>query len=198
MKDYMTGSELRQYLHISTRKMKYLMDHNFIPHENTGKSTHKYRILRSDVEAFKVRLETDKQLQAQLAGQFSSRPKKTPQPVNPIDSDTLQEFLIRRWESMPEALLIEQAAQMLGANRNSILRLGHIGQLEIVIIRGKRYCTKENLIQYLIRPEVTLRPQIGNYKEVISEFKKKQCRVRENEIRRQRRAAKREKQNQEV
>ena len=46
MKDYMTGSELRQYLHISTRKMKYLMDHNYIPHENTGKTTHKYRILR--------------------------------------------------------------------------------------------------------------------------------------------------------
>lgn len=28
--------QLRQYLHISTRKMKYLMDHNYIPHENTG------------------------------------------------------------------------------------------------------------------------------------------------------------------
>lgn len=97
---------------------------------------------------------------------------------------------------MPEALLIEQAAQMLGANRNSILRLGHIGQLEIVIIRGKRHCTKVNLIQYLIRPAVTLRPQIGNCKELLSEFRRKQSREQENEIRRQRRAAKREKQNQ--
>ena len=27
-KEFMSGSELRQYLHISTRKMKYLMDNN--------------------------------------------------------------------------------------------------------------------------------------------------------------------------
>ena len=43
-KEFMSGSELRQYLHISTRKMKYLMDNNYIPHENTGHTTHKYRV----------------------------------------------------------------------------------------------------------------------------------------------------------
>ena len=43
-KQFMSGSELRQYLHISTRKMKYLMDNNYIPHENTGHTTHKYRV----------------------------------------------------------------------------------------------------------------------------------------------------------
>ncbi len=76
---------------------------------------------------------------------------------------------------MPEALLIEQAAQMLGSNRNSILRLSHIGQLEIMIVMGKRYCTKANLIAYLIRPEVIRRPVIGSYREVLCEFQKKQC-----------------------
>lgn len=37
-KEYLSGSELRQYLHISTRRMKYLMDHDYIPHEDTGTS----------------------------------------------------------------------------------------------------------------------------------------------------------------
>ena len=194
MNEYMTGSQLRQYLHISTRKMKYLMDHNFIPHENTGKPTHKYRILRSDVEAFKLRLETDKLLQAQLAGQFSSHDPKPPKKMNPIDCEELQEYLFRRWRSMPEALTIDQAAQMIGTNRNSILRLEHVGKIEIMIVMGKRYCTKENLIAYLTRPEVILRPQIGNYKQVICEYKKRFSREKENEIRRQKRAAKRAKQ----
>ena len=197
MKDYMTGSELRQYLHISTRKMKYLMDHNYIPHENTGKTTHKYRILRSDVEAFKLRMEQDKKLQAQLAGQFSSLEPKPPKQVSSTECEALQEYLLRRWKSMPEALLIDQAAQMIGTNRNSILRLEHVGKLEIVVIMGKRYCTKGNLIAYLTRPEVILRPQIGNYKELIREYKKQQCRVRENEIRRQKRAAQRAKESEE-
>lgn len=90
MKDYMTGSELRQYPHISTRKMKYLMDYNYIPHENTGKATHKYRIRFSDVEAFKLRLETDKLLQVQLVGQFSSHGPKPPKKMNPVDCEDLR------------------------------------------------------------------------------------------------------------
>ena len=39
----MSGSELRQYLHISTRKMKYLMDNDYIPHENNGLFLTEYR-----------------------------------------------------------------------------------------------------------------------------------------------------------
>ncbi len=74
---------------------------------------------------------------------------------------------------MPEALLIEEAAQMLGTNRNSILRLNHIGQLEIMVVMGKRYCAKESLIAYLIRPAVTRRPTIGNYHDILSEFREK-------------------------
>ncbi len=175
MKDYMTGSQLRQYLHISTRKMKYLMDYNYIPHINTGKPTHKYLVKCADARAFQKRLCQDADLQAQLAGHFSSHSKGAPKPAIPINRDALQEFLLMRWRAMPEALLIEQAAQMLGSNRNSILRLSHIGQLEIMIVMGKRYCTKENLIAYLTRPEVTCKPVIGNYREVLCEFQKKQC-----------------------
>lgn len=49
-KEFMSGSELRQYLHISTMKMKYLMDHDYIPHKNTGHATHKYRVSREEAE----------------------------------------------------------------------------------------------------------------------------------------------------
>lgn len=66
MKGYMSGSELRQYLHISTRKMKYLMDHNYIPHENTGHATHKYRVLKEDAEKFKFRMDNEVGFLAEL------------------------------------------------------------------------------------------------------------------------------------
>lgn len=93
----------------------------------------------------------------------------------------------------PDALTIDQAAKLLGTSYCKLIWLNRDGDLQMVIVRGKKYFFKENIIEYLIRPEVTFRPKIGNYKEVISEFKKKQCRVRENEIRRQKRAAKRAK-----
>lgn len=58
-KNYMSGCQLCQYLHISTRKMKYLMDHNYIPHENTGHATHKYRVRTEDAVRFKARMDTE-------------------------------------------------------------------------------------------------------------------------------------------
>ena len=53
----LTGSQLRQYLHISTRKLKYLMDHNYIPHEDTGQATYRYRVRWKDAVEFKRRME---------------------------------------------------------------------------------------------------------------------------------------------
>ena len=40
----LTGAQFRQYVHISTRKLKYLMDNDIVPHNNTGQATHKYDI----------------------------------------------------------------------------------------------------------------------------------------------------------
>ena len=59
---YMTGNQLRQYLHISTRKLKFLMDNDYIPHENTGHPTHKYLVKIEDAEAFNKRQHTDKKV----------------------------------------------------------------------------------------------------------------------------------------
>ena len=72
-KEFMSGSELRQYLHISTRKMKYLMDNNYIPHENTGHTTHKYRVRTEDAVRFKARMDSEPGFLSELSGMFSNR-----------------------------------------------------------------------------------------------------------------------------
>lgn len=80
-KKYMSGSGLRQYLHISTRKMKYLMDHNYIPHENTGHATHKYRVLVEDAEKFKYKMDNEVGFLSELNGKFSNRTEWHPRPL---------------------------------------------------------------------------------------------------------------------
>lgn len=77
----MSGSELRQYLHISTRKMKYLMDNNYIPHENTGHTTHKYRVRTEDAVRFKARMDTEPGFLSEFSGMFSNRTKWHPLPM---------------------------------------------------------------------------------------------------------------------
>ncbi len=189
MKEYMSSTELMRYLHMSGRKVLYLLEHNYIPYVNTGKTTHKYQILRKDAESFKLQIEQNPFLLAHLNGNFSSREPKPPRHIAPFDYIALNEYLVELWKSAPDALTIDQAAKLLGTSWNKLLWLHRDGDLEMVIVMGKKYFFKENIIAYLTRPEVTLRPRIGNYREVISEFKKQQCRVRENEKRRQKRAA---------
>ena len=94
-KDFMSGSELRQYLHISTRKMKYLMDHDYIPHENTGRATHKYRVRREEAEKFKHRMETEDGFLAELAGKFSNRVEHRPRPV--LEPTAKNSMAFRLW-----------------------------------------------------------------------------------------------------
>ena len=84
-KPMLSGSQLRQYLHISTRKLKYLMDHNYIPHEDTGQATYRYRVRWEDAVAFKQRMDTDPSFLSELVGMFNThrpaKPKPKPEPV---------------------------------------------------------------------------------------------------------------------
>ena len=95
-KKYMSGCQLRQYLHISTRKMKYLMDHDYIPHENTGHATHKYRVLVEDAEVFKYRMENETGFLAELNGMFSNRTEWHPRPLIEVTEENCNAFRATR------------------------------------------------------------------------------------------------------
>ena len=93
--EFMSGSELRQYLHISTRKMKYLMDNNYIPHENTGHTTHKYRVRTEYAVRFKARMDTEPGFLSELSGMFSNRTEWHPLPMFEATPENCEAF--RRW-----------------------------------------------------------------------------------------------------
>ena len=119
----LTGSQLRQYLHISTRKLKYLMDHDYIPHEDTGQATYRYRVRWEDAVEFKRRMEEEPGFLGELAGQFSShhppKPRPKPEPVfqpTPENCQRFRQWLAQRWANEQDALPIQRAAQLLGRN----------------------------------------------------------------------------------
>ena len=118
-KEYMTGSELRQYLHISTRKLKYLMNQNYISHENTGQATYKYRVRIVDARTFKRRMEQEPDFLSELTGLFTStRPAGTPLPKkhDRIDRAAFEKYLLLRWSDLPDALPTQQAARLISVN----------------------------------------------------------------------------------
>ena len=116
-KEFMSGSELRQYLHVSTRKMKYLMDNNYIPHENTGHTTHKYRVRTEVAMRFKTRMDTEPGFLSELSGMFSNRTKWHPLPMfeaTPENCEAFRQWLSSQWAELPEALPTQTAAELVG------------------------------------------------------------------------------------
>ena len=156
----LTGSQLRQYLHISTRKLKYLMDHDYIPHEDTGQATYRYRVRWEDAVEFKRRMEEEPGFLGELAGQFSShhppkpRPKQEPvfQPT-PENCQRFRQWLAQRWANEPDALPIQRAAKLLGRTPQTLHRWVKLGKLPAAQVGRFQYCPKGELLRFLATPE---------------------------------------------
>lgn len=186
-KNYMSGSELRLYLHISTRKMKYLMDHNYIPHENTGHTTHKYRVRTEDAVRFKARMDTEPGFLSELSGMFSNRTEWHPKPLIEVTEENctaFRQWLEKEWAELPEALPTQMAAELVGHNPQSIHKLIKENVLHGVKIGAVQYISKTEFISYMASPQKLSNPRTEKYKELIKVFKYKQRREHENEQRR--------------
>lgn len=192
-KNYMSGSELRQYLHISTRKMKYLMDHNYIPHENTGHATHKYRVLVEDAEKFKFRMDNEVGFLAELNGMFSNRTEWHSRPLIEVTEENCEAFrlwLEKEWAELPDALPTQTAAELVGHNPQNIHKLIKENVLHGVKIGAVQYIPKTEFIAYMASPKKLSISRTEKYKELIKAFKYKQRRKHENEQRHHKRAMK--------
>ena len=192
-KEFMSGSELRQYLHISTRKMKYLMDNNYIPHENTGHTTHKYRVRTEDAVRFKARMDTEPGFLSELNGMFSNRTEWHPRPLIEVTEENCEAFrlwLEKEWAELPDALPTQTAAELVGHNPQSIHKLIKENVLHGVKIGAVQYISKTEFIAYMASPKKLAVPRTEKYKELIKAFKYKQRREHENEQRRYKRKIK--------
>lgn len=190
MKEYMSGCQLRRYLHISTKKMKYLMDHNYIPHINTGHTTHKYLVRIEDAKEFRHRMETEKGFLAELTGLFSNRTEHHTAPLLEVTDENCTAFrlwLETQWAEFSDALPTLTASKLTGHAHQRIRELVRENVLRGVKVGAVQYIVKDEFIAYISSPEKLSKPNTSAYRELIRAFKRRQCRVRENEKRREKR-----------
>ncbi len=173
-KDYLSGEELYKYLHISKRKMKYLIENGYIPAVDTGKKAYRYRVVRRDAEQFKLKLEEDPSYLAPLKGKFSSCSQCEDRfLVKPTKDNSikLKRFLTNRWKALPDALNTDDILELIGYSRKHINQMLLGPKLLVVEVVGKRYCTKQSLIEYLSSIEaMSSFQQSEKYKQLLRQF----------------------------
>ena len=151
------------------------MDHNYIPHENTGHTTHKYRVLIEDAEKFKFRMDNEIGFLAELNGMFSNRTEWHPRPLIEVTEENCEAFslwLEKEWAEFPDALPTQTAAELMGHNPQSIHKLIKENVLHGVKIGAVQYIPKIEFISYLASPKklATYRKSIANHTENIITF----------------------------
>lgn len=117
MAKYLSADELYHYLHISKRKLKYLLENDYIPCINTGEKTHRFLIKASDAKEFKRRMDTEPRFLSELYGQFNSSiytPRKRLIEPTPENCAAFQKFLTKQWADYPGALPTKLAAALIG------------------------------------------------------------------------------------
>lgn len=175
MKEYMSGDELYRYLHISKRKMKYLLENGYIPMTDTGMKTHRYRIKYEDARAFKRKIKMEPGCLSELTGMFNTRcpRKKMPPLLEPTEENcrAFREYLVLVWAELPDALPTQQAAKLIGVQPQQIHKLVREGKLHGVTMKGRQFCVKEEFIFYASSPEKIAKPLGNAYKNLICAFK---------------------------
>lgn len=173
MAKYLSADELYRYLHISKRKLKYLLENDYIPCIDTGKKTHRFLIKASDAKEFKRRMDTEPGFLSELYGQFNSgvyTPRKKLIEPTPENCMAFRAFLTEKWADYPDALSTKLAAELIGCAPQRVGDWMRRGVISSVSIGGVRYCGKAEFIAYCASLEMLRKPGVEKYRELIAEF----------------------------
>ena len=159
--------QLYKMLHISKRKAAWMLNNGIIPCQIRPTKTHRYIILREDVEVYlqKKRAERRKEIPV---GIFNAKPTKQTVVINnhhPMDTVNVMECYItiadeckdefrahveKRLRYFPDAITADKAGEIMGYARNTIIAYIQQKHLFAVQISGKYIIPKTALADFLV------------------------------------------------
>ena len=153
MSEYLSGDQLYRFLHISKRKMKYLLENGYIPVIDTGKKTYKYKVKLCDAEKFKERMEREKGFLVELKGRFgrcdSSSDADWKYALKDDEREEFLEFLTKLWKKYPDALPAKKAAELVDVSVQRVNELVRKGVIYGTCVGNVQYLSKEKFVEYL-------------------------------------------------
>ena len=163
----MSLEQLYKMLHVSKRKAAWMLNNGIIPCQIRPTKTHRYIILREDVEAYlqKKRAERRKEIPV---GIFNAKPTKQKVVINnnrPMDTVDLAECFItiadeckddfrthveKRLQYFPDAITADKAADIMGYAKNTLHSYIQQKRIFAVQISGKYILPKSALVEFLV------------------------------------------------
>ena len=149
--EIISQDQLYRICRISKRKATWLLENGYIPCEDSGKKTRRFKIRIDDVIIYLTKLEKHPESLQTPPGIFSSRTKyrSIKQMQEPIDSKSFTKMLKKEWSSFPDVLTTNEVITLIGYTQSTLS--DWIIQGRIIGIRYyNRYLIPKNyLIEYV-------------------------------------------------
>lgn len=144
-----SADQLYRICKISKRKAKWLLENGYIPCQDTGKKTRRFKIRIEDVINYLTILETDPQAVSTPVGLFSSRSSHT-NPIAQIDISGFQQYLYKIWSDEPDALTPKNICSLTGYGELAVRRWINAKRiLSVKLPDTTIYVAKQWLIEFI-------------------------------------------------
>ena len=174
MEHIISADAARAYLHISKRKLLYMMQNGYIRYEDNGNKTHRYSLRMCDVEALRKEMTNHPERFADLNGRFTAQRNKLPTQTVVLSQDEakkLREYIAKQWAKNPDALPSKLAAELTGLTVGTLNRYVARGNIFGAVIGGKVLISKQSLIGYLTAPDMLRKIATVQMKKLLAGYK---------------------------
>ena len=168
----LSGEQVRCALHISKRKCAWMLNNGFIKCQNTGKRTRKYTVLKEDLLTYIEDSAKHPEKYVTPYAEFSTakyattrkpRPRKTGFPSS-LPS-TFRSWLEQEFETIPDALTVQQVIVTTGYTDNTVNRWLRQGHLKYVNTQTTKIIPKLWLIDFYCSYAYTISQMSDNHQQ---------------------------------
>lgn len=153
--DTVPFDELCVLLHFSKRKVKWMLDHDWIKHETYERKTWKYRIPTEAVIDYLLLSENRSDLFTFPENCFSSRTPYTsvgsPRVVFK-DPEEIASMLRLLWRQLPDIVSMRQIVEFTGYSKDRVQRIMEKNHVDVLILKQAIHFNKEAAIAALSHP----------------------------------------------
>ena len=147
--EIISADQLYRICRISKRKAKWLLDGGYIPCQDSGKKTRRYKIRIDDVVAYLRTLETAPETVAAPVGLFNNKNKRI-NPIAQINVRDFQRFLYALWAEQPDALTPKDVRSLIGYSQATINQWLFHQKLQSVMLPDRtNIVAKKWLIEFI-------------------------------------------------
>jgi hypothetical protein len=149
--EIISQDQLYRICHISKRKATWLLENGYIPCQDSGKKTRRFKIRIDDVIIYLTRLEKHPESVQTPSGIFSTRVKyrSIKQMHEPIDSKSFTKMLKKEWSSFPDVLTTNDVIKLIGYTQSTLSDWIIQGRIIGIRYYNRYLIPKDCLIKYL-------------------------------------------------